>query len=137
MRYENLYDLEINVPADCLHLKVLKLILQPMIENAVKHGLRPKKGEGKVSITVSRQGQELFIAVMDDGVGMPDRQVEEIESMLHSDVIGQKKENKISVGIKNTYDRIVKNYGPGYGFQITSCEGLGTIVKYTLPVLEE
>ena len=137
VRYENLYDLEMDVPADCLHLKVLKLILQPAIENAVKHGLRPKKGAGKVRISVLRRSGCLCITVMDDGVGMPEEKVQEITDLLGKDTIGSRKGETISIGIKNTYDRIVKNYGNSYGFQITSCENLGTIVEYTLPVLEE
>lgn len=136
VRYENRYSLEMDVPTSCLHLKVLKLILQPIIENAVKHGLRPKKTSGKVRITVSRQEEFLSVTVMDDGVGMPERQVEEITNLLQTEAIGRQKGEKLSIGIKNTYDRIVKNYGKGYGFQITSCEGLGTIVEYKLPVLE-
>lgn len=136
VRYENRYSLEMDVPTSCLHLKVLKLILQPIIENAVKHGLRPKKASGKVRITVSRQEEFLSVTVMDDGVGMPEQQVEEITNLLQTEAIGRQKGEKLSIGIKNTYDRIVKNYGKGYGFQITSCEGLGTIVEYKLPVLE-
>lgn len=137
VRYENLYDLEIDVPADCLRLKVLKLILQPTIENAVKHGLRPKKGAGKVRISALRKAECLCITVMDDGVGMTEQQVQEITDVLEQDTLGRQNGEKISIGIKNTYDRIVKNYGKDYGFQITSCENLGTIVEYTLPVLEE
>ncbi len=137
VRYENLYDLEIDVPADCLRLKVLKLILQPTIENAVKHGLRPKKGAGKVRVSALRKAECLCITVMDDGVGMTEQQVQEITDVLEKDTLGRQNGEKISIGIKNTYDRIVKNYGRDYGFQITSCENLGTIVEYTLPVLEE
>ena len=137
VRYENLYDLEIDVPADCLRLKVLKLILQPTIENAVKHGLRPKKGAGKVRVSALRKAECLCITVMDDGVGMTEQQVQEITDVLEQDTLGRQNGEKISIGIKNTYDRIVKNYGRDYGFQITSCENLGTIVEYTLPVLEE
>lgn len=79
----------------------------------------------------------LCITVMDDGVGMPEEKVQEITDLLGKDTIGSRKGETISIGIKNTYDRIVKNYGNSYGFQITSCENLGTIVEYTLPVLEE
>lgn len=135
VRYENLYDLEIHVPPECLRLKVLKLILQPIVENAVKHGLRPKKEEGTIQISASREEDCLLLTVMDDGVGMTEQRLSEITERLSAqDDYGQ--ENNESIGMKNTYDRIVKNYGAEYGFQITSCEGVGTIVEYRLPVLE-
>lgn len=158
-RYENLYELEIDVPPSCIRLRILKLILQPIVENAVKHGLRPKKGEGKVRISAFKEKGILKIIVMDDGAGMPQEKVEAITEFLHTDAafsrwIGSEycpsrpeecikdiedMEGKTGtgIGIKNTYDRIVKNYGQEYGFEITSCEGLGTIFEYRLPVLEE
>lgn len=136
-RYENRYELEIDVPISCIHLHILKLILQPIVENAVKHGLKPKKGEGKVRITASKKQNILSIIVMDDGVGMSLEQVDTIEKCLHTDTLGVQNEKAISIGIKNTYDRIVKNYGKEYGFEITSYEGIGTIFEYRLPVLEE
>lgn len=139
VRYEEQYDLEIDVPADCQRLKVLKLILQPIVENAVKHGLRPKKDEGMVQISAVREADCLRITVMDDGVGMPKQKVEELTAMLITETPIQSREESdgTSIGIKNTYDRIVKNYGDAYGFRFTSCEGMGTVVEYRLPVLEE
>lgn len=137
VRYENQYDLEIDVPANCRRLKVLKLILQPTIENAVKHGLRPKKGGGKVRISACRKPERLCITVMDDGVGMSEQTLGELEELLKTEDTGKQKGEHLSIGIKNTYDRIVKNYGKDYGFQITSWKGLGTIVEYILPILEE
>lgn len=131
IRYDGLYELEIDVPPSCVRLRILKLILQPIVENAVKHGLRPRKGEGKVRISAFREEGILKIIVMDDGVGMPEGQVEKIRK-INSDL-----KTGSGIGIKNTYDRIVKNYGQEYGFEITSCEGLGTIFEYRLPVLEE
>lgn len=153
-RYENLYELEIDVPPDCLGMRVLKLILQPVVENAVKHGLRPKKGEGKVRISAFREWGILKITVMDDGVGMSEEQLAKITGFLHADdtasrsdapersLPGKTTESMdakagTGIGIRNTYERIVKNYGQEYGFEITSCEGLGTIFEYRLPVLEE
>lgn len=73
---------------------------------------------------------------MDDGIGMSDKKVHAITEKLHThtEEPGQEKE---SIGLKNTYDRIVKNYGQEYGFTITSCEELGTIFEYRLPILED
>lgn len=158
-RFDNRYELEIDVPPTCLRLKIVKLILQPIVENAVKHGLRPKKGEGKVRIAASRDDKILRIIVMDDGVGMTEEQTAGIRELLRpgSGEVSEEETAKASggspelsggaavpersghtgIGIKNTYDRIVKNYGQEYGFQVTSCEGLGTIFEYSLPILED
>lgn len=135
-RYENLYELEIDVPPSCIHHKTLKLILQPIVENAVKHGLLPKKREGKVQIRAFEEEGSLKIIVMDDGVGMSEEQVKNVMEMLHMDTMNPGEKHS-GIGIKNTYDRIVKNYGQEYGFEITSYQGLGTIFEYRLPVLEE
>ena len=129
------------------------------MENAVKHGLRPKKGEGKVRIAASRDDKILRIIVMDDGVGMTEEQTAGIRELLRpgSGEASEEETAKASggspelsggaavsersghtgIGIKNTYDRIVKNYGQEYGFQVTSCEGLGTIFEYSLSILED
>src|SRR5699024_3145420 len=69
IRYENRFSLEIDMEDTLLELKVPQLILQPVVENAVKYGLRPKDGEGVVAIHGMLQDDRLEISVMDNGVG--------------------------------------------------------------------
>ncbi len=137
VRYENRFGLTIHVADEDQDLYILKMMLQPMVENAIKHGLREKEGAGMVSVNVVRKGDVLEIVVMDDGVGMEPEQVERIRDILQSKEIGYLDETGwVSVGMKNVYDRIRINCGKQYGYEITSIKGAGTIVTFRLPVWE-
>lgn len=134
-RFNGLYELEVDVQDDDLRLHVLKLILQPIVENAVKHGLRQRPGPGKVFIRVQREEQALNIMVMDNGKGIPTDKLAELQRKLEADN-DDKAMSDSSVGLKNVYDRIRYQYGPEYGFTITGQENFGTIVTFRLPVSE-
>ncbi len=138
IRYENNLELDIDVSKDDLELYVMKLLLQPVVENAVKHGFKNKREKGRISIRVSKKEDYLEITVMDNGAGMSEEKLTQLNELLAGEEIGLKTEDGwLSVGVKNVYDRIKKNYGEKYGFEITSCENLGTIVKFRLPVLKQ
>lgn len=136
IRYENRIQLEVSVDEEVLEALIIKLSLQPIVENAVKHGLRPKTGDGTVRIEAHQQEQLLEITIMDDGVGMPEAVLEELNRSLSQEEMGiQTSEGWEHVGIKNAYDRIKKNFGPEYGLEIMSTEGTGTVVVYRLPLI--
>lgn len=136
-RYENRFDLELDIPNELLSLKVPHLILQPAVENAVKHGLKPKVGPGRIEIKATLAKEALTIIIMDNGIGMSDEKLNEIYTLLEGSDPGiRKDDNWESVGIKNVYDRIRINFGTEYGVQMTSCENIGTHVQYTLPIIK-
>ena len=119
-------------------LFIPKLLLQPVVENAIRHGLREKNGEGTVAIHVERKEDHLEIVVMDDGVGMDAEQVKIMQETLDDPEIGKvDADGRLSVGMKNVYDRIKLNCGKEYGFKIESFLHVGTIVTYRLPIWEE
>lgn len=134
IRYENRLDLELDINNGCLDLCIPKLILQPIVENAVKHGLRPKAGKGKVEIIASIVDDFLQLTVMDDGVGMTTEELTILKKKLENEeTIYQKS----SIGMKNVYDRIKMNYGELYGYHVMSEKNLGTIVKFKLPIVRQ
>ena len=134
VRYSNLYSLTIQVPDNLMNLKVPKLILQPIVENAIKHGLRSREGRGSVEISASIIEGNLQIIVMDDGVGIDKDIVAKMNEEL-SDMSYKFDENSpFGVGMKNVYDRIKYYCGDNYGYEISSYLGMGTIVKFTLPI---
>lgn len=138
IRYENRIRLEVSIGEDVMEASIIKLSLQPIVENAVKHGLRPKKGSGIVRIEARSQSGFLEITVMDDGVGMSEKKLEELTGSLSQEEMGMHTEEGWQhVGIKNAYDRIKKNFGPDYGLEIMSTEGTGTVIVYTLPLVFE
>lgn len=136
IRYENRFSLEIDMEEEILGLCVPQLILQPIVENAVKHGLKPKEGEGVVALQGKIEGDRLAITVMDNGVGMEAERLEYVKNLLESEeTVTHPRSKRASIGIKNVYDRIKLIFGEEYSIEISSFKDIGTIVKYRLPVI--
>lgn len=128
----------INVSDRDRNLYVLKLLLQPVVENSIKHGLKQKEGIGTVEINVRRCPDYLEIIVMDDGVGMTAEETEALTMALERKKAAEPNaDGHISIGLKNVYDRIKFVCGEAFGFTVTSVEKMGTMVKFRLPVWEE
>lgn len=115
-------------------VRVPKLILQPIVENAYVHGLKPRGGNGVISIEITSEEDVLEIMVMDDGVGMSEEKLESLYALMKSDAIGIKREdNWQSIGLKNVHDRINYLYGDPFGVRITSQEKIGTMIRIIMP----
>ena len=107
---------------DKLDTPVPTLILQPIIENAIVHGIAPKPEGGTVSILVKQSGNELRIQVADNGVGF------NLESL-------QQETERPSIGLKNVDDRLRLIYGAAYRLQIDSTPGAGTTMEFKIPLV--
>lgn len=119
-------------------LVVPKLILQPIVENAYVHGIKPKNGRGSIMIEAEESEGILILSVMDNGIGMNSEMLEKQRELLNGDQPGIKNEyNWQSIGLKNVHDRIRFLYGEQYGIKITSTAGVGTIVQVVMPVRRE
>ena len=115
-------------------IQVPKLILQPLVENAYVHGIKPKQGSGSIMIEAHRKDDLLEISVMDNGVGMNQESIDMILKLLQGDAPGIKNQyNWQSIGLKNVHDRIRYLYGEGYGIRITSTVEVGTMISVVLP----
>ena len=136
IRFENRLHLEISVDEDVKEASIIKLSLQPVVENAVRHGLRPKDGHGTVRIEAHSQNGTLELVVMDDGVGMDEAALEALNRSLTQREMGERTEGGWKhVGIKNVCDRLKKNYGEEYGLEIISEKEIGTFVTFHLPLI--
>lgn len=134
-RYEGRIGVSIEAADSDLELLVPKLLLQPFVENAVKHGLRGQPEGGTVLIEVARLDDALQILVLNDGAPIEPERLAHIRDFLDHAAVGeQDRDGIVSVGMKNTYDRIKLNCGAGYGFTIDSGGSMGTIVTIRLPV---
>lgn len=117
-------------------LMIPKLILQPIIENAYVHGIKPKHGSGTISLSVDHNEDRLEIIVMDNGIGMTSEELESLKDLLNSDEMGIRNEvSWQSIGLKNVYDRLKHLFGEEYGLEFTSTKGRGTLVKIKLPII--
>ncbi len=113
---------------------VPKLILQPLVENAYIHGLKPKGGKGSIAVDVIEEGSSIEISVLDTGIGMDSESLRALTDLLEGDSIGIKDEYAWkSIGLKNVYDRIKLLFGSDYGLSIDSEKGVGTVISIRLP----
>lgn len=134
-RYEGQIGVSIEAADSDLDLLVPKLLLQPFVENAVKHGLRDRPEGGTVLIEVVRLEDALQILVLNDGAPIEPERLEHIQNFLDRAAVGEQDgDGIVSVGMKNTYDRIKLNCGPAYGFTMDSGGSMGTIVTIRLPI---
>jgi two-component system sensor histidine kinase YesM len=113
-----------------------KLTLQPIIENAIIHGLEGQVGPGKVSVDIATDGGRLLIDVSDDGLGMSEDVLEELRRRLPSSDTTTNRDDKHRGGIAlaNVNNRIKLLFGEQYGLRVSSIEGTGTTVEIQLPV---
>lgn len=131
VKYVELFDLEIQVDDPGLYeAKVIKLTLQPLVENAIFNGIEPKGRHGIIKIRASRQEDMLVLTVRDNGVGIPK---ERLKTLLEN--TEKVKGNSMSgIGLPNVDRRIKLNYGESYGLMIDSTEGKFTEITVTMPL---
>ena len=128
-RYKNQFTYEFHVDPDCLDYYCNKITLQPIIENAINHGLDLMVEEGRIDVTVRRDGEDILFLVQDNGVGMSPEQVASILDRGPTDRTG--------IGIKNVNDRLKIYFGKNYGLRITSELDVGTSVEIRMPRIQE
>ena len=131
VRFENRYELRIDIAEDVnMDWAVPKLSLQPFVENAVQHGLKPQ-GRGSIEISIVRQQDRLALTVTDDGIGMDKPEADRIAKMLASGGAPAG-----HVGIKNVHERIRSLCGESFGVAVTSRPHIGTSVTLEIPIRE-
>ena len=133
MRYADKFTYDIQTEDHVENCHVIKLIIQPIVENCIYHGIKKKRGSGHISIRAFRQEKNLIIKVSDDGCGMP----EEIRSKILSDEIEPENISGSGIGVRNVNERIQLRFGREYGISYESEEGKGTTVTYILPYCTE
>lgn len=133
VRYEDRIIFNIDVDEGLNNCLVNKLMLQPLVENAIYHGISPLSTAGHINITAEKDGDNLLIKVEDDGLGMSQERLKEVNSFK----IANNKTEKIEIGIGNVNDRIKLFFGQEYGLRVESQMGNGTTIIIKLPYKEE
>ncbi|MCM1039001.1 MAG: sensor histidine kinase [Roseburia sp.] len=133
VRYHDILDYEVAIAPELYPYRILKLTLQPLVENALYHGIKYKRAKGKITIsgemTRKEDGAEIRLTVKDNGVGM---EPEELER-LQKEIVRPCKETETGFGLANVNERIRMNFGAAYGMTITSAKGEGTTVQVVIP----
>lgn len=131
IRYKGKVKFEKQVASEeLLDCPVLRFTLQPLVENAIFHGIEPKKGIGTIKILIERTDANLIIRVWDNGVGMEQEKIEEIVRSINHKPGDQRR----SIGLLNVFNRIRLVYGADYGLDIASEVGMFTQVTISLPL---
>ncbi len=129
VRYQDILSYEIEVPESLYDCTIPKITLQPIVENALYHGIKNRRGLGKITIRGVDEGDTMVIRVVDDGVGMDEKRLMEVRKALTEN----NTESGVTYGLYNVNERIRLNYGEKYGLRIESFEGAGTCVLIMLP----
>lgn len=132
VRYMGMYEIVYDVPQELLGQKIQKFTLQPLIENAIFHGIEPGGRDGTIRVSACLDGDFLLVTVTDDGVGM------DAQTLAH--VFDEKehfKGNMTGVGVRNINERIRLCYGPGCGLSFTSEPGRGTTATVRITASQE
>lgn len=130
-RYGEKIKITINIDPEISEIKTPKFVLQPIIENALVHGLDSKIDGGNIRIFGGCDGKDILLAVEDDGVGMP----EEVRRNLLNENLRKSDDNgkHTHIGILNVHKRLRLYFGPSYGLSIHSEVGVGTVVTIRIP----
>ena len=113
VRFQGRLRVETNVADELLVALVPNLILQPIVENALEHGVSKVEGEGRIEISASRGGDDLVLTVRDNGTGIEDA--------------------RAGIGVTNTRQRLAQLYGDGASFRLSNADGGGTLASISIP----
>ena len=128
-RYRDILEYEIKISPEIYSYKILKLTLQPLVENALYHGIKYKRAKGKITITGKLIDDKIYLAVEDNGVGMEPEKLEK----LRVEITRPCTEIEAGFGLANVNERIRMNFGAEYGMTIDSAKGEGTRVGIVIP----
>ena len=131
MRYNEQFDYQLDLPANLSHYYTIKLILQPIVENAILHGVSTLVDPGFIHIQAQQQQHTLQLMVKDNGQGMTEKQVQQLRHHLIQ------RQKQLGIGVRNVHERLQIYYGKDYGIQIESELDEGTTVILTLPLQTE
>ena len=124
-RYRDILEFEINIPKELSGIPVPKLSIQPLAENALYHGIKNRRGKGKILIEGREEEDALVLMVSDNGQGMTPERLHEVQEAIRTG-------ERAGFGLAAVAERIALYYGPGYGMKIFSEEGKGTTVEIRL-----
>jgi two-component system, sensor histidine kinase YesM len=132
VRYQDILSYDIEVPESLYIYSIPKITIQPLVENALYHGIKNKRGMGHISIRGQAGEKDFTITVTDDGIGIDETRLRQVQSGIQNKVLT----GKDFYGLYNVCERIRLNFGEEYGIFIESVYGEGTSVRVILPYVE-
>ena len=133
-RFENRIQTRWDISPEIENLYIIKIVLQPIIENAAIHGIYEREdGTGTITVHGYRKGEDVYIEVADDGIGMPQEKADAVFSSPPGEIAREPG----GYGVKNIIDRLKIAYGYEYGLSCKSIPGAGTVVTIHIPAVIE
>ena len=132
MRYQDILRYEINVPRELEKYLIPKITIQPLVENALYHGIKNKRGTGMITVSGRKENDYFLIQIGDNGIGIDEMRLEQVREGIKNKVLT----GKDMYGLYNVHERIRLNFGEKYGISIESVYGESTIVNICLPYME-
>lgn len=132
IRYHDIMEYDIQIDKVLYDYEILKLTLQPLVENALYHGLKYKRAKGYIHISGEKEDNLIRLTVRDNGVGMDQEELEELRKEIERPC----QETEKGFGLANVNERIHMYFGNEYGMKIDSRKGWGTIVEITIPAVK-
>ena len=133
MRYRDILEYDIQLDQVIYKYQILKLTLQPVVENALYHGIKYKRAKGCIHIHGEKEGEIIRLTVRDDGVGMDEEELEQLRQQIEKPC----QETEKGFGLANVNERIHMYFGYEYGMKIESEKGKGTTVEIVIPAILE
>ncbi len=131
VRYSNKFQVDIEVDESIMQCEVPKLIIQPIVENAIIHGIEDKIGKAHLTIKGWKENGRIIFEIIDDGVGMSR---DELEGIRHK--VQEEDMDRSSIGLANVDKRIKLYYGEEYGLSMSSEQNVGTVMRLVMPYSE-
>lgn len=128
-RLNDSFDVVWNIPKELLACKVIKMVLQPVIENAINYGIKPYDDRGELVIEAIRKQDVIYISVKDSGLGLTQEEADEINQSIRKQVIKESDH----IGLSNVNQRIILAFGEEYGVKVKSKRNEGTTVELVVP----
>ena len=129
--------LESTLPREVLNAEIPKLSIQPLVENAIVHGMPADSRSIVITLKCRQEDGLLILSVTDNGIGIAPERLHEIQCALNGSGTGNIRSGKNGIGVVNVHQRIQLMYGEACGLQFISCEGLGTSVEVRIPARQD
>lgn len=125
-RYKDILDYTVSIDPAIQHVTLPKLTLQPLVENALYHGIKRKRGKGCIRIISKTEAGDILLQIIDDGAGMSEARLEELRRAMSAG-------ERVGFGLVTVHERLRLFFGGDYGLEVSSQEGEGTIVTARIP----
>lgn len=133
LRYADKFDADFQVDPGSSIYPVKKMILQPLVENAIYHGIKAKNGKGFIRVSVHRKKGRIYFTIYDSGNGIPPEKLSSIKKALEE----TNQTASQHIGLVNTNSRLVLSYGSESGLHVNSKWGQFTVIWFSIPILDE